>query len=270
MTDSETRSVDVGIVSDEISRNLEESLDYCDRWGIRRIELREGSEARFPAFTARELELVETALRAGTKVTAVSPGILKCNAADEGAIRVDLERKLPQSVELAQRFGCPIVIAFGFEKADNEPDANRLKAMRAFERAAELCDGAGLTLAIENEPNFWVDDAEEEAALFEEIDHPRLGANWDPCNSHWGGVIPTYEGFSALKIYIVNVHVKDLDPGDPEMPWRAVGEGETPWDVFLPWVVNETEVPHVTIETHGGDLVRNSKVSLDRLREMLL
>jgi sugar phosphate isomerase/epimerase len=263
------RSLEIGVVSDEISRTLSESLKLCREWSLSRIELREGSEARFPRFTEDEIRLVDEALSDGFEVTAVSPGIFKCNADDDSTIRREIEETLPRTIEMALRFKCPLIITFGFERYKSESAGNRVRAMKALEKAAELAWAEGLTVAVENEPDFWVDDAAEEARMFGEIGHPALKANWDPANSHWGGKLPTREGFDALKAHIVNVHVKDFTPKDPDVPWRPVGQGETPWQDYLTWVSDETDVEHITIETHAPPLIENTRDSLTALRRML-
>jgi sugar phosphate isomerase/epimerase len=263
------RKLDIGVVTDEISRDLHESLDLCRRWGLSLIELREGSERRFPDFTDNELGLIDDAIAEGFRVTAVSPGIFKGHADDESTVRREYENVLPRVIDLAHRFRCPMIISFGFERYAGEPDRNRVRAMRALELAADRAWAEGIMLAVENEPDFWVDEAADEAAMFAEIEHPGLKANWDPANSHWGGQLPTREGFDALKPYIANVHVKDFTPDDPKVPWRPVGQGATPWDEYLEWVMEDTSVGHITIETHAPPLIENTRDSLEALRRML-
>jgi sugar phosphate isomerase/epimerase len=263
------RHLEIGVVTDELSRDLNESLKLCREWGMAHIELREGSERRFPGFTPDEFALVENAISDGFEVTAVSPGIFKGHADDESAIRSEYENVLPETIDLALQFKCPIIICFGFEKYRGESDRNRVRAMRSLELAANLTWAEGIILAVENEPDFWIDDAADEAAMFEEIGHPGLKANWDPANTHWGGKLPTRAGFEALKPHIVNVHVKDFTPDDPDVPWRPVGQGQTPWSEYLPWVAEETTIEHITIETHAPPLVENTRDSLKALRQLL-
>ena len=212
------RPFEIGVVSDEISRDLRESLGYCREWGLSKIELREGSQARFPKFTKEEFGLIEEARGEGFQVTAVSPGIFKAHVDSTADIRNELEKVLPESIEIALRFECPMVISFGFERYSGEPQSNRTLVMKTLEQAANLAWDNGLVLAVENEPDFWIDEAAEEAEMFEEISHPGLKANWDPANSHWGGTLPTRKGFEALRPHIVNLHVKDFTPDDPDVP----------------------------------------------------
>ena len=259
----------IGVVTDEISRSLPEALELARSWGLARFELREGGQRRFPDFTPDEVRAVESALRDGGRITAVSPGILKCAADDADAVAEALEVTLPRTIALASRFDCPLVIVFGFERYAGEPEANRTRAMTAFEQAAEQAAEAGMQIAVENEPDFWIDRSNASAAMLDEIGHPALKLNWDPANMHWGGHVPTHADFEAVKPYLANLHVKDYTPSRPEAPWVPVGEGETPWAEIFPWIVNESDLSHVTLETHCTPLVESSRRSLDGIRRLL-
>ena len=263
------RTLHIGAVTDEIARSLSEALEAGTSWGLTRFELREGSRGRFPAFTQDEVAAVEAALRGGVRVTAVSPGIFKGAADDDARLRHELEEVLPRTIEMAVRFGCPLVIVFGFERYRGEPDGNRTRAMRAWAQAAEQASKAGLRVAIENEPNFWIDGPQTSTALLGEIGHPALGLNWDPANLHWGGHVPTSEDVVAVEPYLEGLHVKDYAPDRPEAPWVPVGEGATPWEDLFGWIARETDLPHVTLETHCEPLLESSKKSLETMRRLI-
>ena len=261
--------MEIGIVTDEVARNLAEALEVSAAWGLARFELREGAEGRFPFFTRDEIRLIEAALRRGDRITAVSPGLLKGHVEDQKRLDRELGEVLPRALDLAGHFACPLLIVFGFATYDREPAANRVSVLRAFERVAEAAAEAGLTVAVENEPAFWIDRPDETTALLDELDHPAMRINWDPANLHWGGIKPTYDAFSTLRPYLANVHVKDFTPDDPDVPWRPLGQGTTPWPELLPWIIDETDLQHVTLETHCEPLLDSSQASLEALREML-
>lgn len=263
------RILHIGVVTDEVARNLEEALAISASWGLSRFELRMGGAQRFPNFAPDEIVAVEEAIRAGGQITAVSPGIFKGHSDDEARLQQELDETLPRSIELAARFDCPLLIVFGFERYTGEPDADRTRAMQAFDQAAGQAAAAGMTVAIENEPDFWIDQPAASAAMLEEIGHPALRLNWDPANLHWGGRLPTYDDFRAVRPLLANLHVKDYYPARPEAPWMPVGEGDTPWDVMLPWIVAETDLPHVTLETHCEPLRESSHRSLNGIRRIL-
>lgn len=263
------RALDIGVVTDEVSRDLAEALDVSREWGISRFELREGGDDRFPFFTDREVHLVDEAVRSGAQITAVSPGILKGTVDDQERLHRELEAVLPRAIERARRFECPRLVVFGLARHEEEPSSNRTRVMRTFERVAERAAAAGLTVAIENEPDFWIDRPGPAAALLDEIDHPALTLNWDPANQHWGGLRPDRRAFETIRPHISNVHVKDYTPDDPDVPWRPVGEGVTPWGEILSWIVEDTTLGHVTLETHCKPLVENSRASLDVLETLI-
>lgn len=265
--------LDIAFVTDEVSRNLEEALEICLGWGINRFELREGSERRTPYLTKTELAAIETALGNGAKITALSPGVFKQPVENRDVINDDLERKLPDTIELANRLNCKTIIIFGFEKAGDDPES-RLAAQKVFEKAAELAARDGITVAIENEPAFWVDKPDAAVALVEEIGHPDLRLNWDPANLHWGGTEPTEEHLATVAPFLHNLHIKDYTPDDPQAPWRPIGAGITPWKTLLEKLVslrqeNATNLNHVTVETHCEPLYESSLESVEHLRELL-
>ena len=258
---------EIGIVTDEISRNLEEALQLCAEWDVHHVELREGGKARFPYFTAQELSRVDSLIASGDQVTAVSPGIYKGHIEDTSRWQNEANDTFPRALELAQRFKCDTVIAFGFEECDNRRE-NRLQILKAFERIAEQAAEAHVTVALENEPDFWIDRPESTIKLLEEINHPSLKLNWDAANLHWGGQEPDEAAVDLLKDYIVNLHIKDFSPDDPEQPWRPLGEGIVPWVTLLPVLLASVDVPHLTIETHCEPLIENSRKSLEFLVDL--
>lgn len=264
-----TRMPDIGIVTDEVAPDLAEALETAMGWGLRRFELREGGAGRFPAFTRDEVRILEQAGAAGARITAVSPGLFKGAVADEARLRRELGDTLPRAVALAGRLKAPVLILFGFARYEGEPPTDRTRVMRRLEQAAAQAAEAGLVVALENEPRHWIDVPADAAAMLREIGHPALRLNWDPANLHWGGRRPTRDDFLDIRPLLANAHVKDYYPDRPEAPWLPVGEGVTPWEEIVPWLVRETDLPHLTIETHCAPLKDCSMRSLANLRRLI-
>jgi sugar phosphate isomerase/epimerase len=259
---------EIGIITDEVSRDLRESLEICAGWGLSHFELREGEKARFPGFTPEEIARVDEARKGGAVITAVSPGIFKGRIEENRRWQHEVGQVAPRAIELAQRFDCGVLIAFGFEGCDNDP-ANRYNVLRALERIAELADAASMRIAIENEPGYWIDRPDAAVALLREIDHPALRLNWDPANLHWGGLTPDQDAIETLMPYLLNLHVKDFSPDDEEAPWRPLGRGVVPWEDLLPGILELTTLKRGTVETHCEPLVENSAISVEYLRNLL-
>ena len=262
--------LNIGIVTDEIIRHdLIASLAQAAEWGLDHFELREGAQARFPGLTHEEIKAVEAMISDGGKVTAVSPGILKANAGDTKTIQKELDQILPRAIDLALRFSAPVLIVFGFEKEENEPASNRVAVLKAFERVAQAASDAGMVAAVENEPNFWVDQPKGTVSLLQELDHPAMKVNWDAANMYWAGTKPTEEAIQLLSPFIANIHVKDHDPLDQEHPFCSLGQGDVPWKEILTWIPEYTPLKHVTLETHCEPLLASTEESLNVLRGYL-
>ena len=65
--------MEIGVVTDEVARDLAEALEVSAVWGLARFELREGADGRFPFFTRDEIRLLEAALRRGKRHQNLSP-----------------------------------------------------------------------------------------------------------------------------------------------------------------------------------------------------
>ena len=261
-------NIDIGIVTDEVSRNLEEALEVCHEWGITHFELREGSTGRVPALTPDEVQRIDRLIEDNGSITAISPGIFKGHIEDTSRWITEAEDTFPRTIEMAQRFACSTLIAFGFEECDDSRES-RLQVLRAFEAIAEQAASADMRVAIENEPGFWIDRPEETVSLLEELGHPALKLNWDAANLHWGGREPNDEAIDQLKDHIINLHVKDYAPGAPENPWKPLGEGIVPWKELLPVILEYIPLSHVTLETHCEPLIENSRKSLAYLLKLI-
>lgn len=263
-------TIEIGTVSDEVSRDLSDAFETAMSWGIWHFELREGSKARFPNFLREEWNAVDAAVQAGAKITAVSPGIFKGNAAESRRIADEIERTLKPSIEVAHRLNCSKIIVFGFEKSVDEPVSNRAEALRAFEQAGNLAHEAGIRIVIENEPNFWIDMPETSAEMMRELDHAAIALNWDPGNMSWGGVKNINKAhFDAVNPFMQNLHIKDFYPQDAQFPWRPVGMGVTNWENILQWVKAESTLENITLEVHTNPLKESTKASLETVRSLM-
>lgn len=263
------RTFDIGIITDEVIRDISQAFAICADWDIFHFELREGEKARFPGFTAAEIARVDEAVQSGAIITAVSPGIFKGNIEDEHRWQKEAEQIVPRAIELARRFDCNVMIAFGFEDCDNSA-SNRVKVLRALETIGELAAGASMQVAIENEPGYWIDRPDETVALLRELGHPAVKLNWDPANLHWGGQEPTRAALETLLPHIINLHIKDYTPEDEDVPWQPLGKGIVPWEKLLPSILELTTLAHGTVETHCEPLIENSDYSVQTLRTLLL
>jgi len=261
--------LELGVVSDEISPDFNEAARYGGEWGISIFELRVLKTGRIPEVDQGELREVQTLVKnTGLRVTALSPGIFKLPLSQISKLQVELATTLPKTLALAREFGASLVIAFGFQREQNEESELFSQAVDFMSRAAEKAGKEGIRLVIENEPGFWCDSGANTAKLIQTVNSPYLRANWDPCNGYGTAERPYPEGYEAVKQYIANVHVKDTKEGSL-IRCVPVGEGAVNWRGQLAGLVRDQLVRHITIETHCLPLVEKSKQNAVTLKHYL-
>jgi len=261
--------LDFGMVSDEISPDFNEAARYGSDWGISIFELRVLRTGRIPAVDEGELkEVLALVKNNGLRVTALSPGIFKLPLSQTAKLEEELATTFPKTLALAREFGASLVIAFGFQREQNEKPEMFSRAVDFMSRAAEVAGKEGIRVIIENEPGFWCDSGANTAKLIQTVNSPHLRANWDPCNGYGTAERPFPEGYEAVKQFIANVHVKDTKEGSL-IRCVPVGEGALDWKGQLAALVRDQLVQHVTIETHCLPLIEKSKQNIETLKRYL-
>lgn len=263
-------SFEFGILSDEISLNLDEALREGSALGFRKYEIRciDSYEERVPYFKKEyEDRLVREVEEGNIEVTAISPGLFKIKLSETEKLEKQLHTDLPKTCELAVRMKCPIIIVFGFL---TEEGGNRDEVIRHLSEAGKITASYGLKLAVENEPGAYCDTGERTAAIVKAIDQPDVGINWDPANA-----ISCYEpaypiGYEAVKPYLLNVHIKDQIPLPPDK-WenRLIGDGGMNWVGQLRALKRDKILPHLTLETHVFPLLESTHEDMRRLKILM-
>lgn len=259
----------LGIVSDEISLDFKEALQYGIEWRVKIFELRSLKTGRVPDIDSAEiLEVLSLVKNRGVVVSALSPGIFKHPLSNGSELEKELFDTFPRTIELAKRLDTRLILVFGFQRSREGTESEYQEAVRLMRRAAGLAESEGMRIAIENEPGFWCDSGRNTANFIRDVGSKSLGANWDPCNGYGTDERPFPEGYSAIKDFVFNVHVKDTQEG-AMIKCVPVGEGAIDWKGQLKALVKDRIVEHVTIETHCLPLIEKSKQNVDTLQRYL-
>lgn len=262
-------TLDLGIVSDEISNDFAEAMHYASSWGISLMEIRLLKSGRVPNVSKENIdEVLRYLRRSEVRITALSPGIFKHQLSKTTQLEEELNTTLPRTIDLAKILGAPLIIVFGFERVPGESETNRIIAVDFLRRAAAVAERAGVKLAIENEPGFWCDTGANTRTIIDDVASPALGANWDPANAYGTPEVPYPGGYEAIRERIFNVHVKDTKEGSL-VRCVPVGEGVVDWAGQLRALLRDNFVSHVTIETHCLPLIDNSRRNVETLKRML-
>ena len=261
----------LSIVTDEISLNFKEAVDYGVEWGIENFELRSLTSGRIPYITNEELEqIIEVKEDYGINISAISPGLFKIPLNEEEQLKLELEERIYDSFRFADKIGTRDVIIFGFKRYPKEPQTNYVQIIHILGRMTSLAEKYGFRLLLENETDFWCDTGDNTAQVLEEINSKFLRANWDPGNAYAAGEIPYPYGFLAIRKYIYNIHVKDVRRNSAgKTEWVVVGQGDVDWRGQFQAIMHGVDLKHITIETHCQPLIDSSKRNFNRINAIL-
>lgn len=261
----------LAIVTDEISLDFEEAVEYGLDWGIENFELRSLTTGRVPYITNEEFEqILKVKEEYGIYISAISPGLFKISLQDELPLKLEIEEKIYDSFRFADKVGTRNVIIFGFKHYPKEPRNNFIQIVHILGRMASLAEKYGFQLLLENEPGFWCDTAENTAQVLEEVNSKFLRANWDPGNAFAAGEIPYPYGFLAIRRHIHNMHVKDAShTHDGNTEFTIIGQGEIDWVGQFQAIMQGVDLKYITIETHCKPLIECSRRNVEQINMIL-
>jgi L-ribulose-5-phosphate 3-epimerase len=221
------------IVTDEISHNLAPALDVCEDEGVSTVELRAVDGANVVSHDDDSVEKIRAVLEGrGFRVGSIASPFLKCHLHGDGdpqgathfaapASREEQWGILERSIEVAHRFGAPLVRAFSFWRVPNPKDV-REEVAEVIAEAAERTGEAGLMLGIENEHACNLATGAETRWVLDRVRSPALGVIWDPGNEAVMDSEPFPGGYEQVRDRVVHVHLKDADENGN---WVKLGAG---------------------------------------------
>ncbi|MDW7681451.1 MAG: sugar phosphate isomerase/epimerase [bacterium] len=261
----------LSIVSDEISRNFAEAIEFGLEWGIRDFEVRHLQSGRAPFISHDEIRsLIKIKEQRGVEISAISSGLFQISLRDEEQIKLQIEDHIYESFRFAEKLETRNVIIFGFKRYSKEPQTNYIQVVHILGRMAALAERYGFNLLLENYPSTWADTGANTAMILDDVNSKNLMANWDPANARWSGEIPYPYGYLAIRKHVFSIHVKDLrERKNHEPEIVVVGEGDIDWGGQLRAVLTESITRYITIETHCKPLIENSQRNLLSIMDLL-
>ena len=282
--------MEISIVTDEISADVQTALELGLEWGVASFELRGFGTERVPLFTPYQKERIGELLdEFDINIVAISPGLFKCpfpltprerfplSAIDKtlyeqwrkplDLVRYHQEELLPLSIEYAQSIGAQKIVAFSFERPGAEEEVPD-EILMALQSAADQCLTTGLGLVIEVEAGFWADSGANTAAIMSTLAHPALGVNWDPGNALVAGDIPYPNGYKAVKEYVRHVHFKDVSLAQDGSS-QYVLSGQIDWAGQIAALIADGYAGYVSVETHMEPKISSAKAMTERLRNLI-
>jgi L-ribulose-5-phosphate 3-epimerase len=282
-----TPTLRLAAITDEFSSDLDVALDAMAAAGVSGVELRTIGGRNIVDLADREVDRACAAVvdRGMTIVSIASP-LLKCVLPSAPALdpRVqhdvfgsnytfaDQPRLTDRVFAIAKRTRAPVIRVFSYWRTIS-PEACSAQIVTALTSLADRARDEGLIIGLENELACNVGTGEETGRLLASLDHPSLGAIWDPANALVLGETPYPDGYRHLPIArVVHVHAKDCRVIDHVPVWGPIGEMDVDWTGQLVALRRDGYSGWISLETHWsgphGDKLEASAICAQILQRL--
>lgn len=261
----------LGIVSDEVSKDLRVAAEWAKARRISRFELRNVWGNRLPDVSKDQLTEIKTMLNHyGIIVTGISPGTYKC-ALHEPDFASQPERLL-RTMECADFLGTKKIISFGVKKEPDDTPDDKKRVIETLQLICEKGRDNGFVICLENEPGYYNGMPDEIEAVQKAVLPYGGMLNWDMGNLFMSGFSEYKEYYERFKPYIASVHMKDYRREDGVCV--PMGEGCIDWDGQindlladdLQWNGKELDM---NIETHCSPEYEQATKCYDYIKKIL-
>lgn len=264
----------IGVVTDEISDDLEEAIRIAKSWGIEHIELHRVWGKNICDTDPAELSKVIRIVRAsGMTVTNIDSLTLRCYLSDNEEYSQHIKHLL-RSIEIAPLFNTNIVRLFSFWKEDNVEEKWE-QIFEKMELPIKIAEREGVILGFENVSSGNIGTSDDLVRLFNYFDSENLKLIWDPGNAYASGERkPFPDGYEKIKHKVIHVHAKDaITDEQGKNVWKPIGKGNVCYKGQLEALLRDNYQGVIALETHctsaSGSKIEGTKESLDGLRQII-
>lgn len=264
----------LGVITDEVSQDLLEALDWTVDQGLAHVEIRMVDGMNILSLSDEQVERVHREVtRRGLFVSAVSSPLFKCSldpsrpmkTGDQfGNEETDVEthhEMVHRAIRIAKMLNTKFIRIFSFWR-EQEPDKYTDDIVSHLSKAAQVAEQEGIILLLENEHSCNGGYASEVATIVRRVNSPALKALWDPGNEErWSPSYP--QGYDLVKEIIAHFHLK----------YWYVAKGAEPLHSQLKALRRDGYEGLYTLETHyipeGGTAMEGTTLLLNMLRERM-
>jgi branched-chain amino acid aminotransferase len=234
----------VSAFADEIARDLGVQLSVLERHGIGHVDLRDIGGCNVVELDDAQAVALRDALHAhGLRVATIASPIGKEPADTDPS---DLRRRMVRAAAVAHLLETDLVRVFGFYPPDEGGDWREL-SLRSLRLLASCAREAEVTLLLENEVGTRAARIEDAVDLLASLGDDHVRAVFDPANALRCGERPYPDGYTRLKPWLRQVHVKDLDEEGRVVP---AGFGTADWPALLDALRRDGYRGLVSLEPH--------------------
>jgi sugar phosphate isomerase/epimerase len=278
----------LGIITDEISQDLDQALGFISEYSLGYCELREIWEKNIMNLSREELTRAKQLIdKHHLQVAVIASPLYKYNLPEMPARPTekrdtfrasftdqDTEDLLRRASEIARFFATNKVRIFTYWRVE-DPDKAYPYVRDRLAKAAEFAGREGMVLVLENEPSCNIGTGKELGRFLREINSPHLRGNWDPGNAITLGEAAYPDGYREVRGLFDHMHVKDVkkDPKTGEFRWLPMGSGVIDYVAQFRALRDDGYKNTISLETHyrrpDGNVLESTRESLEGLLKIL-
>jgi len=264
----------LGVVTDEISDDLEEAIEIAKSWGLEYIELHGVWGKNICDVDAATLsKTIRVVKESGLTVTNIDSLTLRCDLDNDEEYSQHIKHLL-RSIEIAPLFDTNVVRLFSFWKEENV-EGKWDQIFEKMELPIKIAEREGVILGFENVSSGNIGTSDDLERMFQHFDSPSLKLIWDPGNAYAAGEeTPFPDGYEKIKNKVIHIHVKDaIFDEQGQRIWKPIGQGAVDYKGHLTALYLGGYHEVIALETHctsaSGSKIEGTKESLDGLVEII-
>lgn len=283
-----THGFKLGIITDELTNQLDEALAFISGYGLHGCELREIWGHNIMNASQEDLDRAKTLTdRLKIQVSDIASPIFKWNLPQIPAkanekrdefkasfIEPDADPLLEKSFRIARHFGTHKVRIFSYWRVES-PDQAYPYVRDRLAKAAQLAAKNDIVLVVENEHSCNIGTGKELGRLLKEVNSPNLRGVWDPGNAVMLGEVPFPDGYNAVRGMFPHMHIKDVrkNTQTDKLEWAPVGGGVIDFKGQFQALHRDQYEGTMSLETHyrraDGNKVESTRESLEGLLKVI-
>lgn len=240
-----------GILTDEVSQDLDIVIGLCHEYGLQAVELRSvDNELLYKLPDRRIREIGEQIRNAGLSICGLSSPVFKCEL-DDPAELAEHVSILKRYLDIAGQLNVPYIRGFSFW-AKHSFESAMPGIVKQIQSIIPLLQSSRVTFALEFDPAVYATNAKKTAKLIDAIASPWVRGLYDPGNAIWDpdGEMPFPYGYQHLKGRICHIHLKDAIQTVDGIKGVAIGTGAVDYRGLFKQLQQDRYDGYMVVETH--------------------
>ena len=242
------KKIRLGVITDEVSQNIDEAAAFAAHFGLDALELRSVNDRGPFQWTDEDVARIKAAAEAhGLEIAAISSPLFKCNIGDAEAVEAHIEG-FRRCIGHCRALGCSIIRGFDFWKEGASIAARAEK----FIPIAKLCEENRILCVLENEPSTHGATPADVLELVKAIGSPWIQVLFDPGNIPFAveDARPYPDDYEAVRPYIRHIHIKDAVRENGQGRAVCIGTGDVDYPGLLRALLRDGYEGCMCLETH--------------------